>query len=175
MKKLILIAALAATAMAQAATMATKNFVVKSVNTLSNNLNVAATKDPSYYKNSMWYLGTGTEGTEVTLQDHTCTSITLVDTNSTTKIQLPAPVIVDGVNRSRAMILSVECNLDVMPEFTWKKKDAAGNPITYLGRDGDETGYPTKGLKIIMISEVRQNTFLLDYAELEPIYTGTTE
>lgn len=169
MKNLIFIAAIAASAMAQAVTMATKGYVNTQVNALSNNLNTVAQTDPDYYKNSMWYLGTGTEGNTVVLNDHTVTHITLANASSKTTVQLPAPVIVNGKNRSRSMILTVTCTAATVPTFSWATKDAAGNTITFFGRDTD-AGTPIVGTKAIMISEIKQNAFCLDYAELSEIF-----
>lgn len=168
MKKLILAAVIGATAVAQAVTMASKDYVNTQINVCSNNIKVADSKDPNYYKNSMWYLGTGAEGTTVTLQDHTCTYVKLATASKTTEIKLPAPVIVDGKNRSRSMMLAVETTFDTKPNFNWYVKDAAGNTVNYLGRDED-AGIPSKGFKIINISEIKQNTFFIDYADMTEI------
>lgn len=164
MKKLILIAAIAATAMAHAVTMATKGYVNTQVASATNSLVTQASTSKDYYKNSMWYLETGKEGSTVVLSDHACTYIALATSDSTTKVQIPAPVIVNGKNRSRSMILVVSCTADKVPTFTWIMKDAAGNSLSFFGRE-DDVATPIVGMKIVTISEVKQNTFFVDYCE----------
>lgn len=168
MKKLILAAVIGAAAFAHAVTMASKTYVNDQINVASNNIKVADSKDPNYYKNSMWYLGTGTEGGTVTLKDHTCTYVKLTNPSATTEIRLPAPIVVNGQNRSRSMYLAVETTFDTKPNFNWFIKDAAGNTVNFYGRD-DDAGIPTKGFKIITISEVKQNSFFIDYADMTEI------
>lgn len=174
MKKLILLAAVAATSMAQAVTMATKNYVDNkdtALHTTITSEQKTIREEDAFYKNSMWYLGNGTEGATVLLKDHTITYVTLATAGSRTTVQIPAPIVVNGVNRARAMFFTVQCTVTTgtMPQIIWPTKDIAGNTITYYGRDGNETAQPAKGTKIMTISEVKPNSFMIDYAEMEEI------